>query len=54
MNVAERIFCVIIMFVGSIVFGTLLAEVQEMHHQYVYDDVTYVYDDVTYVYDDVT
>ena len=32
-NGQERLFCVIVMFLGSVIFGTLLAEIQEAVNQ---------------------
>ena len=32
-NTAERIFCIIVMILGSLIFGILLAEVQQVVHQ---------------------
>ena len=32
-NTAERVFCIIVMYIGSMIFGILLAEVQQVVHQ---------------------
>lgn len=32
-NTAERIFCIVVMYIGSLIFGILLAEVQQVVNQ---------------------